>query len=239
MLDFLRCPEFRENWLLDQVRLGRDEGMLTPAEAEHIAEQVKDPYIQKYLKCLAVHICTVPVTQIVMVIVGLAVSYYTYYVQHIDWKTALAAGAAAGTAIQLMPISPGSIARGLFVLYLMIRERDIRNYYIAAPVSFLHVIGYLAFPLQMVAHDPALARFMAGRWAKSAVRIIPVFGESGGLPEHAVFDTFFNFPLSLKRRFKERPVGTTAILLGMVATMVYPAMVIGNLALAGYTYLRG
>ena len=120
----------------------------------------------------------------------------------------------------------------------MIRERDIRNYYIAAPVAFLHVIGYLAFPLQMVAHDPALARFMAGRWATSAVRFIPVFGESGGLPEHAVFDLFFNLPLSLKRRFKTQPLATSVIMLAMLAVLVYPLTVLAVLAYAGYVHVQ-
>jgi hypothetical protein len=108
-----------------------------------------------------------------------------------------------------MPISPGSITRGLFVLFLMIKERDIRNYYVAAPVSFIHVIGYLAFPLQMVTHDPALARFLAGRWTMQTVPMVPVFGERGGLLEHAVFDTLFNAPISVARRFRTNPVRWT------------------------------
>ena len=210
VLNMLRHPPFREQWLLDQVELGRGEGMLTDEEAAKITSQVKDPFIQKYLKCLAVHLCTVPVTQVCMLIVGAVVLSY-YLSQGHAWPVAMAWATAAAGMIQLLPISPGSITRGMFVLYLMIRERDIKNYYIAAPISFLHVIGYLAFPLQMVAHDPTLARFLAGRWAKSAVQIVPVFGERGGLLEHAVFDTFFNFPLAMKRRFKERPVQTSII----------------------------
>ncbi len=219
-LKFLRVPSFREEWLLEQVELGKKDGMLTEDEAQNISDQVKDPFIQKYLRCLAVHICTVPVTQVVMVLVGAAVTGYLL-LQGKSWPMSLASGTAAGAVIQLSPISPGSIARGTFVLYLMIKERDIRNYYIAAPVSFLHVIGYLAFPLQMVKHDPALARFMAGRWAKNAVHFVPVFGESGGLFEHAVFDLFFNLPLSIKRGFKTNPVRWTigtVILAAIVAT---------------------
>ncbi|MFQ5805665.1 MAG: hypothetical protein ACE5I3_04360, partial [Phycisphaerae bacterium] len=194
IVQFLRNPPFRETWLLEQVRLGREEGMLSAVETDKISGQIRDPYIQKYLKCLAVHICTVPVTQVVMVLAGAAVAAYCLVYKGLNWPEALAAGTAAAALIQLLPISPGSIARGAFVLFLMVKERDIRNYYIAAPVAFLHVIGYLAFPLQMVAHDPALARFMAGRWATSMVRFIPVFGESGGLLEHGVFDAFFNLP---------------------------------------------
>ena len=220
---FLRVPSFREQWLLGEVEAGRREGMLTDAEAEHIASQIKDPFIQKYLRCLAVHLCTVPITQIVMVIAGVATGAYLYRMHGLDWGKAVAAGTAVAIVIQGSPISPGSIARGLFVLYLMIRERDVRNYYIAAPVSFLHVIGYLAFPLQMVAHDPALARFLAGRWAKNLTHVVPVFGESGGLLEHFVFDLFFNFPLTMKRGFKTRPlrwvVGTFLTLAAVAATV--------------------
>ncbi|MEW6199990.1 MAG: hypothetical protein AB1601_15170 [Planctomycetota bacterium] len=229
VLDMLRDPAYREAWLLDQVRLGHEEGMLTDAEAAKITEQVKDPFIQKYLKCLAVHLCTVPITQVVMLIVGAAVVAYCLSVRGMNWPESLALGTAAAATIQFLPISPGSTARGLFVLYLMIRERDIKNYYIAAPVSFIHVIGYLAFPLQMVAHDPALARFMAGRWATGAVRFIPVFGERGALPEHAVFDLFFNLPLSLRRRFRQRPLNTLAwlvVVLAVLGVLIYDAVIV-------------
>ncbi len=214
--DFLRVPAFRERWLLEEVRQGRDEGMLTPAEADHVSQQIKDPYIQKYLRCLAVHICTLPVTQIVMVLAGGAVVAYLMLSRHLSWAESLVYGTATAAAIQLAPISPGSITRGIFVIFLMIKERDVKNYYIAAPVSFIHVIGYLAFPLQMVGHDPALARFMAGRWARNLVGIVPVFGERGGLLEHGVFDVFFNLPISLRRGFRTDPlrysVGVTLVL---------------------------
>jgi hypothetical protein len=203
---FLRVPSFRDEFLCEQVRMGLEEGMLTEAEAEKIVTQIEDPYIQKYLRCLAVHMCTLPVTQVVMVVVGAAVAGYCLLQRELSWAESIGYGTAAAAAIQLMPISPGSIARGLFVLFLMIKERDIRNYYVAAPVSFIHVIGYLAFPLQMVTHDPALARFLAGRWTMQTVRMVPVFGERGGLLEHAVFDGFFNAPISVARRFRAKPL---------------------------------
>jgi hypothetical protein len=76
----------------------------------------------------------------------------------------------------------------------MIRERNVRDYLVAAPLSFVKYIGYLAFPFQMITTYPALARFMGSRWAMDAVRIVPVFGEHGALLEHAVFDLFFNVP---------------------------------------------
>ena len=222
--DFVRRADFRAAWLLEQVRLGREEGMLTPAEAEHIAAQVDDPFIAKYLKCLAAHLCTLPITHTVMLIVGTALPFWLVHVQGWDWVKAAKTGAAVALAIQFMPISPGSISRGLIVLFLMIKERDIRNYYIAAPVSFMHIIGYLAFPFQMVARDPALARFMAGRWATGLVRHIPVFGEHGALAEHAIFDLFFNLPLSLRRRFHEQPGKMwmrLALVLAFIAVAAY------------------
>jgi hypothetical protein len=220
--DFLRVPAFRENWLLQEVRQGRDEGMLTAVEADHVTQQIKDPYIQKYLRCLAVHLCTVPVTQVVMVLAGAAVAGYLTVYRQMSWSESLGYGTATAAAIQLMPISPGSVARGIFVIFLMIKERDIKNYYIAAPVSFIHVIGYLAFPLQMVGHDPALARFLAGRWARNLVGFVPVFGERGGLLEHGVFDVFFNLPVSLRRGFRTDPVrywGVASLLLGAAAVV--------------------
>jgi hypothetical protein len=223
-LQFLRDPPFRERWLLEEVRLGHAEGMLTADEAQRIAGQVKDPYIQKYLRCLAVHLCTVPVTQVVMLVVGALVTSWALVSQDLTWPEAVALGVAAAAVVQLLPISPGSMARGLFVVFLMVKERDIRNYRVAAPVSFLHVIGYLAFPLQMVAHNPALARFLAGRWAKSMVHFVPVFGESGGLLEHGVFDLFFNMPLSVRRRFRTYPVRSWTLTIVLLAVLVLAAV---------------
>ena len=40
---FLRTPAYREAWLLEQVRLGGEEGMLTEEEAEKISRQIKGP----------------------------------------------------------------------------------------------------------------------------------------------------------------------------------------------------
>jgi len=226
-VNILRVPAFREEYLLQQVSKGREEGMLTDGEAARVEREIKDPYIQKYLRCLAVHMCTVPVTQVVMVVAGAAVVAYCMAYKQLGWAQSMAYGTAAAAAIQLMPISPGSIARGLFVIYMMIKDRDIRNYYIAAPVSFLHVIGYLAFPLQMASHNPALARFLAGKWTIGLVHLVPVFGERGGLLEHWVFDFFFNLPLSIKRGFKTNPVKWA---LGSILT----ACVVAGILFLGY-----
>jgi len=197
---FYRDAEFREKWLTDIVHAGAEEGMLTGAEELHIRETVKDPFIQKYLKCVAVHICTLPVTQVVSV----AVAIYAAIRFGKTWAEALAYAAGVLVLFQIIIISPGSLVRGLYVVYLMIRERNWRDYLWAVLISFWKYVGYLAFPIQMVAKFPALSRFMAGRWATSMVRFVPVFGERGALLEHWVFDFFFNIPVSLRRRFSRR-----------------------------------
>jgi hypothetical protein len=201
-LRFLREPPFREEWLLEQVALGQQEGMLSPEEADRISEQVQDPFIQKYLKSVAVHICMLPVTQVV----SLAVALYVMVRFGQSWGESVAYALGVLALFQVMPISPGSIARGSYVVYLIIRERNLHNYSVAVLVSFWKYIGYLGFPLQMVRQYPALSRLMAGRWAKGMANFVPVFGETGGLLEHAVFDLFFNLPLSVRRSFKARPL---------------------------------
>jgi hypothetical protein len=45
---------------------------------------------------------------------------------------------------------------------------------------------------------------MAGHWATEFVHIVPVFGERGALLEHTVFDAFYNFPLTVRRRIQKR-----------------------------------
>ncbi|MBP7829549.1 MAG: hypothetical protein KA248_06490 [Kiritimatiellae bacterium] len=200
---FIVSAEFREKWFLDTIADGEREGMLTRAEAESISAQVRDPFIVKYLKCLGVHFATLPVTQIVSVSLGLIVA--GWMIAHgKGWGEATVAFAGIVALFQVIPISPGSLCRGGFVVYLMIKERNVKDYLIAAPLSFAKYIGYLAFPLQMTATYPQLARFMASRWATSMVHIVPVFGEQGALLEHWVFDLFFNWPQRFARWAKPR-----------------------------------
>ena len=190
----------REQWLRDMIAEGRRHHMLSDEDAAIIESQINEPFIQKYLKSLAVHVCTLPITQVVSVIMAT-------YVALKYGKTPGEAWAMAGGilfAFQVVPISPGSLVRGLYVLYLVIRERDFRNYNIAVFLGFFKYIGYLAFPIQMAYHYPALARFMAGHWSTGAVHIVPVFGERGALLEHAVFSLFYNRPLTLRRRMRKR-----------------------------------
>jgi len=193
MRRFFRDADFREEWLREQVEDGYKEGMLHDDERDAILAQLKDPFIAQYLKSVGVHLATLPVTQIVSVIVGAVVAVKVY---GSTGSTAKAGAAFGGILVffQIIPISPGSICRGLYVVFLMIRDRNFKDYMVAAPLSFLKYIGYLAFPLQMVTAHPAFSQFMAGRWATSAVHIIPVFGEKGALVEHMVFDCFFNVP---------------------------------------------
>lgn len=193
--------EMREQWLRDMVTEGRRKHMLSDEDADVILSQINEPFIQKYLKSLAVHVCTLPVTQVVSV----AVAAYFYFT-HPDMPQAERAVMVTGilALFQVVPISPGSLTRGLYVLYLVIRERNFKDYNIAVFLGFFKYVGYLAFPIQMTYHYPALSRFMAGHWATEAVHIVPVFGEGGALLEHWVFCLFYNWPLTIRRRMRKR-----------------------------------
>jgi hypothetical protein len=193
---FYRDADFRVAWLTNEVESGAREGMLTPAERMRILGRIPDPFIQKYLKCVAVHVCTLPITQVISVIVAVWGLLYLGK----TWEESVAWAVGILAAFQVLPVSPGSLTRGSYVVYLMVKERNIRNYWLAALVSFWHYVGYLGFPLQMVKEFPSLSRFMAGRWATKMVGMVPVFGERGALIEHWVFDLFFNLPLTLKRK---------------------------------------
>ena len=189
--DFYRDAAFRERWLTDQVREGYEDGMLHDDERDRILACVREPYIVKYLKCLAVHFCTLPITQIVSVATGSVVVAWALAAGK-SWQ--VAAGLFGGVLLlfQVTPISPGSLCRGLYVVYVMVREKNFRDYMVAAPISFVKYVGYLSFPIQMATTYPELSQFMAGRWATQAVHIVPVFGEKGALLEHWVFDMAFN-----------------------------------------------
>jgi len=217
--DFAVDEAFREKWFLDQVAEGEKDGMLTKEEHDHIVSIIKEPFIVKYLKSMAVHFCTIPVTQIVSVVTGACVAAYVLSKGGTRTDASLAfAGIVA--LFQVTPISPGSLCRGFYVLGLMIYERNWRDYLVAAPLSFVKYIGYLAFPLQMTTTYPHLARFLVSRRATTLVHIIPVFGEHGALLEHWVFDLFFNIPQMLGRHIKG--LLTAWMLLGMA--VIIPAL---------------
>ncbi|MBA7636821.1 hypothetical protein ES703_44449 [subsurface metagenome] len=191
----------REQWLRDMVTEGQKKHMLSDEDTKVVLSQVNEPFIQKYLKSLAVHICTWPVTQIVSVTVA-----WIYAKMHPELSAAETTVAVATILIlfQITPISPGSLVRGFYVLYLVIRERNFKDYNIAVFLGFFKYIGYLAFPIQMTYHYPALARFMAAHWTTEAAHIVPVFGERGALLEHWVFRLFYNWPLTIRRRMRKR-----------------------------------
>jgi hypothetical protein len=193
--------DMREKWLRDMVTEGKNKHLLSKDDEAVILSQLKEPFIQKYLKSLAVHVCTLPVTQLVSVLVAII-----YILMHPEMPRAQAYGIGLGiiALFQVVPISPGSLTRGLYVLYLVIKERNFKDYNIAVFLGFFKYIGYLAFPIQMTYRYPALARFMACHWATEAVHIIPVFGERGALLEHSVFSLFYNWPLTIRRRMRKR-----------------------------------
>lgn len=193
--------ELREQWLRDMVAEGQNKHLLSNDDARTILQQVNEPFIQKYLKSLAVHVCTLPVTQVVSFTIAVI-----YVLRHpeLSWRQAGPVVAGIIGLFQVVPISPGSLTRGLYVVYLVLRERNFKDYNIAVFLGFFKYVGYLAFPIQMTYRYPALARFMAGHWATEAVRIVPVFGERGALLEHWVFCLFYNWPLTIRRRMCRR-----------------------------------
>ncbi|MBU0699476.1 MAG: hypothetical protein KKE59_08665 [Proteobacteria bacterium] len=193
--------QLREQWLREMVAEGCKKHILSTEDASIILSQIDEPFIQKYLKSLAVHVCTLPVTQMVSVMLAII-----YVAMHPEMPRAQAWGIGLGiiALFQVVPISPGSLVRGLYVLYLVVRERNFKDYNIAVFLGFFKYIGYLAFPIQMTYRYPVLARFMAGYWANETVHIVPVFGESGALLERWVFCLFYNWPLTIRRRILKR-----------------------------------
>lgn len=194
--------KLREQWLRDMVNEGKKKHILADQDADMILSQLYEPYIQRYLVSLVVHLLTLPLTQIVSVIVA-----WVYW-----RKTGDELGAGGILVLfQIIPVSPGSIVRGLYAVAIAIYYRSFKDYNIAVFLSFVKYIGYLAFPIQMTYRYPALARFMAAHWATEAVHIVPVFGERGALLEHWVFCLFYNRPLTIRRRMQKRAQMRTAI----------------------------
>ncbi len=194
-------PAVREKWLKDMVEEGRKNRMLSDADAAKILAQVDEPYIQKYLKSLAVHMATLFVSETVFLTIA---AVYVLGHPEFGWAEATARAALIVAAFNLLPVSPGSLIRGFYVLGVCLKERNFKDYKLALPVGFFKIIGYLAFPLQMAYRFPELARFMAAHWATEGVHVVPIFGERGAWLEHAVFDACYNYPLSLGIRVRER-----------------------------------
>ena len=191
----------RDQWLREMVAEGRKKHMLTDSDAEAIISQSKEPYIQKYLVSLVVHLLMMPTTHVVAIICAIV---YVRMHPEMPRAEAWAIGVGIVALFQVIPVSPGSLCRGLYVLYLVIKERNFKDYNIAIFLGFFKYIGYLAFPIQMTYRYPVMARFMAGHWATEMVHVVPVFGERGALLEHWIFCLFYNWPLTIRRRIGRR-----------------------------------
>ncbi|MBN2136225.1 MAG: hypothetical protein JW720_00310 [Sedimentisphaerales bacterium] len=226
--------EFREQWLRDMVKEGQSKHMLSDEDAKVIISQLNEPFIQKYLKCLAVHVCTLPVTQVVSVMVAI----WYKVANDLTWGQAWDEMLLILWVFQLVPISPGSLVRGFYVLYLVIKERNFKDYNIAVFLGFFKYIGYLAFPIQMTHRYPALSRFMAGHWATDATHIVPVFGERGALLEHWVFCLFYNWPLTIRRRMRKRAELRAQIKPRYWHAGIYAAAIAACLVLVDLSYIR-
>ncbi|MHC4951230.1 MAG: hypothetical protein ACYTEU_09655, partial [Planctomycetota bacterium] len=155
----------REQWLRDMVKQGKKKHILSDEDAETILSQLDEPYIQKYLVSLVVHLMTLPVTQIVSL-----THIWIWNATHPEATPAerTAMSFLIGGAYQIVPISPGSFCRGLYTTIMAIRDRNFKDYNIALFLSYFKYVGYLAFPIQMTYRYPAMARFMAAHWATDA-----------------------------------------------------------------------
>jgi len=227
--------ELREQWLREMMADGQKKHMLSDEDAEIILSRIGEPFIQKYLKSLAVHVCTLPVTQIVSVTVAVI-----YVLMHPEMPRTQSWGIGLGiiALFQVTPISPGSLTRGLYVLYLVIKERNFKDYNIAVFLGFFKYVGYLAFPIQMTYHYPALSRFMAGHWSTEAVHVVPIFGERGALMEHWVFCLFYNWPLTIRRRMGKRAKARALKKPRYWHAGLCAVAMAGIFALADYIYLQ-
>jgi len=226
--------ELREQWLRDMVAEGQNKHMLSDEDAEVIISQLEEPFIQKYLKSLAVHVCTLPVTQIVSVIVAI----WYKVASGLTWGQAWDEMLLILGIFQVVPISPGSLVRGLYVVYLVKKERNFKDYNIAVFLGFFKYIGYLAFPIQMTYHYPVLARFMAGHWATDAAHIVPVFGERGALLEHWVYCLFYNWPLTIRRRMGKRAELRAKMKARYWHAGVYAGAIAGCLVFVDFFYIQ-
>ena len=193
--------KLRREWLFDMVKQGQKKHILTDADAQTILSQVDEPFIQKYLVSLVVHLMTMFISEITWVLVS---GYYLLTHPGVPAVERAEMVGAIFLVFNILPISPGSIVRGIYTVSLAVRERNFKDYNIALFLSFFKIIGYLAFPIQMTYRYPVLARFMAAHWATDAVHIVPVFGERGALFEHGVFCIFYNWPLTIRRRMRAR-----------------------------------
>ena len=237
---FVRLPklyfntELREQWLRDMITQGQKKHILSNEDASVILSQVNEPFIQKYLISLVVHLLTAPITQIVS-LTHTAIWNWTH--PEATSSERVAVSIFIIVLYQIIPISPGSFCRGLYTTVLALYDRNFKDYNIALFLSYFKYIGYLAFPIQMTYHYPALARFMASHWATEATHIVPVFGERGALLEHGVFSLFYNRPLTIRRRMRKRAEIRAAMQPRYWHAALYAAVGAGIFAIADLNYL--
>jgi len=225
----------REQWLRDMVQQGKKKHILTDNDAETILSKVDEPYIQRYLISLVVHLFTLPVTQIVS---GIHIVIWNMNHPEATAAERTAISFAIAGIYQIIPISPGSFCRGLYTTLLAIHDRNFKDYNIALFLSYFKYVGYLAFPIQMTYHYPVLARFMAGHWATEAVHVVPVFGERGALMEHWVYCLFYNWPLTIRRRMRKRAELRAQIKPRYWHTGLYAGAIAGCLVVVDLFYIR-
>ncbi len=203
---FYRSAVFRETWLRGEIIAAMMKGILSRQDAERLDRDIADPLMRGYLKCLAIQLCTSPITHLVSVSVAL----YVFATFGTSWAQSLVLAAAVMAPFAVLPISPGSFVRGCWITSFMIRERRYKDYWAVAFLSFWQYIGFISVPLQVVFRFPGLALLLMTQAARKAAHRIPVFGESGALLEHTVFDLVFNVPVSIVARLRRRGKGAVA-----------------------------
>ena len=192
---FYNDLHYRQECLSCSIDEGYEEGLVTEGERELLDRQYQDPAIKSYLKGFYVHLATLPLTPLIY----LGLSVHKAWQSGADLGQSLATGLVFFGLFNLIPVSPGSLVRGCYVVYLMIRDRSFKRYRVAAFLAFWRYISYFSFPIQMAVSFPLLTRFTLSRWATRLVSHIPVFGERGALLHHWAFDLVTNLPLSLAR----------------------------------------
>lgn len=176
---FLASTEYRTEAGRDYIcgRIGRWEtdGNLTPEEADFYRQKLESEKISAYLPDFGVHLG---------IFFASKASYLApalYALHMID--------EAAGITI----MSGGSIARGLYTTARFIQSstKGMERPWIALGVSWIHVLGSLAYPLQLsrtgTESDRKLGEFLVYDTFTSIGRKIPIYGGENTTTEH-----FFN-----------------------------------------------
>ena len=203
---FYRSAMFRETWLRGEILAALKKGILSKEDAARLDRDIADPMMRSYLKCLAIQLCASPITHLV----SASAALYVFVAWGGSWAQSLVLAATLMLTVAVLPISPGSFVRGCWITGFMIRERRYREYRMVAFLSFWQYIGFISVPLQVVLTFPALALLLMSEAASKAAHRIPVFGESGALLEHTVFDMVFNGPVSIMARLRRRHTDAAA-----------------------------